>query len=527
MASLDQLQEVQEEAKEEWGCLQRELSENRQQLTSLEAQLASSRAEAEAGRQAQEALAQALEADMRRLEASLLEATTESEATQRRCAEVQALAQETRQQFEARMAMEWAALQQLEGLTAGSVTVTGASPTPPLLEAAELRLVAGWQRMADDLRQGRDRLTQLEQEHRQQVTELRRTVQEQQAALAETTRQLHEGAVAATAREAAMRGSLEEKAHQVQAAQQECREAQRREWEAQQQLTLRMAAEWKSIQELGLLGPETVSGPHPSADRLEAAEAQLVAVWQRTQADLRQRLAKELEVEKVLRLWPEVTRLAAEHGQLAAEVADLRQQLEEAAEQSFVAEQQRDEWEGNAKEMALQLQEHMVGEGRLLMAVQCASSGIPKTVDAAGSDVDQALAALDALVADRAALERRLEAAEAELARHRRWSAGIGPSESPRVESAGQLVAGLREAMAELESRMAAAVGQAAALNAGLAAEDTLGACERIMGQARDVLRSVAEQRVPTPGPGDGAAEAAGLPLELVLTRLQAADHAQ
>lgn len=40
-------------------------------------------------------MAQTLEADMRRLEASLLEATTESEATQRRCAEVQALAQET------------------------------------------------------------------------------------------------------------------------------------------------------------------------------------------------------------------------------------------------------------------------------------------------------------------------------------------------------------------------------------------------------------------------------------------------
>eukprot|EP00667_Euglena_gracilis_P021752 EG_transcript_23926 len=180
--------------------------------------------------------------------------------------------------------------------------------------------------------------------------------------------------------------------------------------------------------------------------------------------------------------------------------------------------------------MAAQLQEHVLGEGRLLTAVQCAGSGLLNLPSAAGPDVDRALAALDALAADRADLQRRLAAAEAELAH---CSTVEAPERSDHrqvaPESAGELVAGLREAMVELELRMATVVGQASALSTGQAAEDTLGACERIMGQARDVLRSVADQRVPTPGPGVGveAAEAAGLPLELVLARLQAVDHAQ
>eukprot|EP00668_Euglena_longa_P009278 GGOE01011189.1.p1 GENE.GGOE01011189.1~~GGOE01011189.1.p1 ORF type:complete len:1517 (-),score=515.13 GGOE01011189.1:2071-5979(-) len=563
-AELTQSRWLQAEAEEQ----RREAEAHRQEacclMTSLNSQMAECQAEAEQMVQVEKTRAQALEQTICQLQAqaaeaarcsAVLQANLESaacqaEATQRQCAEAQGQVQETRQRLEARMVAERAVLQELRGLSLGD-TVSGTVPTVQQLEEAEQRLVAGWQHMIDDLQQCQDRLARQEQEQQQQVQELKESCQQQRQALEEATCNLQEGIVKATAREAALQGRLEEKARQVQTTQQECREAQQREWGAQQQLTQRMTAEWKVLQQLRL--PSTmedtalaVSPGANSVEQLEAAEAQLVGVWQRMQSDLtqfQQRLAKkEAEAAQVLqashqeklveaqRSRPDVARLTLEHSLLLAQVTDLQLQLEEAAEHCSIADQQRREWEENAKGMARQMQERMVAEGRLLMALQCAGSGLAKGTTSAGSEVDRALEVVSALGAERASLQKRLQDAEEELAQCRWWSAGTCVQEgNAHPPSSEELVTGLREAMAELELRMAAVAGQgkavAAMLESTQGAEDVLAMCEHIMCRARDVLTVVSDQCLPAPGPN--ATAAAGPTLEQVLQQLQEEDRAQ
>eukprot|EP00668_Euglena_longa_P010868 GGOE01013169.1.p1 GENE.GGOE01013169.1~~GGOE01013169.1.p1 ORF type:complete len:803 (-),score=284.18 GGOE01013169.1:1166-3277(-) len=471
------------------------------------------------------------------LEANLESAAHQAEAAQRQCAEAQAQVKETRTQLEDRLVAERVTLQGLRGLSLGGALASSRLvPTVQEVEQAELLLVAGWHSIVDDLQEHQVRLARQEQE-------LRQSCQEQRQAREEATRHLQQEVLRATACEAALQGGMEEKARLVLLTQQECREAQQREWGAQQQLTLRMAAEWKVLEQLrsptvmeaAAAGAGQGSDSGLTVDRLEAAEVQLVSTWQRMQADLaqcRQRLAAEWEhMAETQCLGPEVAWLTMEHSELVAQVADLQLQLEETTEHCTVLERQRQEWESNAKEMARQLQEHMVAEGRVLMALQCAGSGLAKSSIAAGTEVDRALEVVNALGADRLSLQKRLEEAEEELARCRRWMASGGVQESNAQQSpskgAGELVAGLRQAMAELELRMAAVAGKgkavATALRSAQGAEDVLVMCERIMCRARGVLAAVSEQRLPSPGPSDTT----GPPLEEVLQQLQGEDRAQ
>eukprot|EP00668_Euglena_longa_P044253 GGOE01058860.1.p1 GENE.GGOE01058860.1~~GGOE01058860.1.p1 ORF type:complete len:753 (-),score=263.05 GGOE01058860.1:2131-4263(-) len=471
------------------------------------------------------------------LEANLESAAHQAEAAQRQCAEAQAQVKETRTQLEDRLVAERVTLQGLRGLSLGGALASSRLvPTVQEVEQAELLLVAGWHSIVDDLQEHQVRLARQEQE-------LRQSCQEQRQAREEATRHLQQEVLRATACEAALQGGMEEKARLVLLTQQECREAQQREWGAQQQLTLRMAAEWKVLEQLrsptvmeaAAAGAGQGSDSGLTVDRLEAAEVQLVSTWQRMQADLaqcRQRLAAEWEhMAETQCLGPEVAWLTMEHSELVAQVADLQLQLEETTEHCTVLERQRQEWESNAKEMARQLQERMVAEGRVLMALQCASSGLVKSSIATGSEVDRAVQVVSALGADRLRLQKHLDEAEDELAQCRRWLGGScfqegSVSPSP-LKGAGELALGLQEVMTELEVRMAAVAGKGKALATDLGsapgAEDVLVMCERIMCRARGVLTAVSEQRLPSPGPSDTT----GPPLEEVLQQLQGEDRAQ
>eukprot|EP00668_Euglena_longa_P037449 GGOE01048218.1.p1 GENE.GGOE01048218.1~~GGOE01048218.1.p1 ORF type:complete len:204 (+),score=51.36 GGOE01048218.1:62-613(+) len=120
--------------------------------------------------------------------------------------------------------------------------------------------------------------------------------------------------------------------------------------------------------------------------------------------------------------------------------------------------------------MAHQLQERMMTEGRLLMALQCAGSGLAKSSSIAGTEVDRALQVVNALGAERISLQKRVEQAEDELVQCQCWFTGTGGV--GHLPAAG-LRMRVREVMAGLELRVGSSQG----------AEDVLAMSEHVIGR--------------------------------------------